>query len=84
MSSASLVRTQLAKTVPPPATTALKPAATVSVIVPTFNRAVCLRECLASLLAQTVAAHEIIVVDDGSEDGTASVVSALGGLHHHD
>ncbi len=43
----------------------------VSVIVPTFNRREMVREAVASVLAQTVADFELIVVDDGSEDGTA-------------
>jgi len=42
----------------------------VSVIVPTHNRLGYLRECLASVEAQTCPPFEIIVVDDGSADGT--------------
>ncbi len=41
-----------------------------SVIVPTFNRAHLLPECLDALLAQTLPPDEIIVVNDGSTDGT--------------
>lgn len=50
---------------------------TVSVIVPTFNRAEYLPECLESLLAQTLPASKIIVVNDGSTDETAQVVSEI-------
>lgn len=50
----------------------------VSIIVPTFNRANYLVECIDSLLAQTMPALEIIVIDDGSEDGTAGVLQAYG------
>jgi len=50
----------------------------VSIIVPTFNRAHYLPECLDSLLAQTVSPQEIIVVDDGSEDATREVVARYG------
>ncbi|MBK1724687.1 glycosyltransferase family A protein [Thiocystis violacea] len=50
----------------------------VSVIVPTFNRARYLGECIDSLLAQTIQAFEILVVDDGSEDETAERVAAYG------
>ena len=52
--------------------------ANVSIIVPTFNRAHYLAECLDSLLAQSIPAHEIIVIDDGSEDGTAALLVGYG------
>jgi GT2 family glycosyltransferase len=52
-------------------------ALTVSVVVPTFNRARYLGECLDSLLAQTEPAHQIIVVDDGSEDDTPAVLESF-------
>lgn len=48
----------------------------VSVLVPTFNRANYIAECLDSLLAQTMPALEIIVIDDGSEDGTTQVLKS--------
>lgn len=50
----------------------------VSVLVPTFNRANYIAECLDSLLAQTMPALEIIVIDDGSEDSTAEVLKPYG------
>lgn len=46
-------------------------AADISVIIPAYNRAGLIGETLRSLLNQTVQAKEIIVVDDGSQDGTA-------------
>ncbi len=46
----------------------------ISVIIPTFNRAHVLRRALCSALSQTVPAHEVIVVDDGSVDGTQELV----------
>jgi glycosyltransferase involved in cell wall biosynthesis len=42
----------------------------ISVIIPTHNRRAMLREALASALAQRDASFEVIVVDDGSTDGT--------------
>ena len=46
----------------------------VSVVTPTRNRAHCLGEAIDSILAQTFADWEMIVVDDGSEDETGDVV----------
>src|SRR6185437_12705329 len=48
---------------------------TVSVGVPTYNRAYVIREALASCLAQTYTDFEVIVVDDGSLDNTSEVVA---------
>lgn len=42
----------------------------VSIILPTYNRAHFLPDCLDALLGQTVPASEIIVVNDGSTDST--------------
>ena len=53
--------------------------ATVCAIVPTYNRASLLRECLDSLLAQTRPLDDIIVVNDGSTDNTEDVLRAYVG-----
>lgn len=46
----------------------------ISVVVPTFNRAHLLPRALNSILRQSLPATEIIVVDDGSQDGTADLI----------
>lgn len=48
-----------------------------TVIVPAYNVETYIGSCLESLLAQTYSAIEIIVVDDGSTDGTSRVVGAF-------
>lgn len=50
----------------------------VSTIIPAFNAEAYIGETLASALAQTHQDHEIIVVDDGSTDATADLVSSFG------
>ncbi|MEK6641449.1 MAG: glycosyltransferase [Nitrospirota bacterium] len=47
----------------------------VSVIVPTYNRATELRRCLDSLVSQSIDNFEVIVCDDGSTDRTSEVIA---------
>jgi glycosyltransferase involved in cell wall biosynthesis len=48
---------------------------TISLVIPTYNRAHLITETVRSALNQTRAFSEIIVVDDGSQDNTAEVVA---------
>jgi teichuronic acid biosynthesis glycosyltransferase TuaG len=53
------------------------PTPTVSVVVPAYNARGTIVRAVRSILDQTAGAHEIIVVDDGSSDGTAAAVRSL-------
>ena len=53
-------------------------AETVSVIIAVYNGEQYLRECLESVLAQSVPPLEVIVVDDGSTDHSAAMVESFG------
>lgn len=52
----------------------MKPELPISVCVPMYNAARYVRECIESILNQTFADFELLVVDDGSTDGSVEVV----------
>lgn len=52
----------------------------VSVVIPVYNREALLRPALASVLAQDYSSFEVVVVDDGSSDGSALVAETFFGV----
>ena len=54
----------------------------VSTIIPVYNGAAYIRQAVGAIQQQEYPDMEIIVVDDGSTDDTASVVRGLSGVHY--
>ncbi len=50
----------------------------ISIVIPTFNRAELLRRSLESLRKQSVSEFEVVIIDDGSTDGTKQMIESLG------
>lgn len=50
----------------------------VSICIPTYNRREYLRETLESVFAQTYQDYEVVIVDDGSTDGTGEMIRQAG------
>ncbi|MGD2186584.1 MAG: glycosyltransferase, partial [Desulfobacterales bacterium] len=50
----------------------------VSVIIPTYNRGWIVKEAIDSVLAQDFYDYELIVVDDGSDDNTSTILKSYG------
>jgi glycosyltransferase involved in cell wall biosynthesis len=53
----------------------------VSVVIPTCNRAKVVERCIHALFAQTLKPTEIVVIDDGSRDETPETLSRLEAAH---
>jgi glycosyltransferase involved in cell wall biosynthesis len=53
------------------------PDTTVTVVIPTYNRAHCVGRAITSVIEQSAPPHEVLVIDDGSTDDTKAVVEAI-------
>ena len=56
----------------------MTPPARISVLVPCYNAARYLAEALASVLEQQPSPDEVIVIDDGSTDGSTTIAESFG------
>ena len=54
-----------------------KPSCDISVVIPLYNKASTIYTTLISVLAQSVRPREVIVIDDGSTDGSAEIVEQM-------
>ena len=61
---------------PPPGTSS------VSAIVAVYNGERFIADALASILSQTAPPDEVLVVDDGSTDGTGAVIARFPGVRN--
>jgi glycosyltransferase involved in cell wall biosynthesis len=48
----------------------------VSIIIPVYNSKLTIIDCLGSVLSQNYKEYEIIIIDDGSNDGSADIITA--------
>lgn len=58
----------------------MKKSMKVSIIVPVFNAEKYLRECIESVIAQTLGDYELILVNDGSTDSSAAICDEYSSL----
>ena len=54
----------------------------ISIIIPVYNVEAYLADCLDSILAQTFESFEVILVDDGSTDGSPAIAQKYLSLIH--
>src|SRR5262249_27628871 len=58
--------------------TLVQSSPTIGIVITAYNRACWIRAAIESALSQSVPPIEVLVVDDGSNDGTVEIVSSFG------
>lgn len=59
----------------------MKPIPEISIVTPVYNAERSLRECLDSVVRQTMSGIEVIAVDDGSTDGSSALLREYQGAY---
>lgn len=55
----------------------------ITVVIPVYNVERYLRQCVESVLAQSYPVHEVLLVDDGSTDGSSDLCEKLSAEHEY-
>ena len=55
----------------------------ISVVIPLYNKVQCIEETIKSVLEQTYKSFELIIVDDGSTDGSDVIVKSIDDVRIH-
>jgi glycosyltransferase involved in cell wall biosynthesis len=61
----------------------MNPSKQISVIIPVYNCEKYIAEAIDSVLLQTYKAHEIIVIDDGSKDNSATIIKSYSNVDYY-
>ena len=49
----------------------------ISIVIPLYNKGRFIKETLKSVFSQSIQDYEVIIVDDGSTDNSASIISDI-------
>jgi glycosyltransferase involved in cell wall biosynthesis len=52
----------------------------ISIVIPLYNKELCIRDTINSVISQSFSDYEIIIVDDGSTDNSVSVVENINNI----